>query len=117
MNDSNFGKFPLKSNAILNFENNDKYCFLWSILASLHPCDNNRPNRVSKYKQNFNELKNNGFDFTYGFICSDIHKFNELNNLSIIIFELYFYQHQNEWRHKLIPIEMSKNESDRVLDF
>ena len=33
MNGSNYVKIPLRSNAILNIENNDKYCFLWSILA------------------------------------------------------------------------------------
>ena len=46
MNGSNYVKIPLRSNAILNIENNDKYCFLWSILAYLHPCKNNHPNRV-----------------------------------------------------------------------
>ena len=45
-NCSNYVKFPLRSNAILNIENNDKYCFIWSILANLHPCNNNHPNRV-----------------------------------------------------------------------
>ena len=57
-----------------------------------------------------------GFDFSKGFRCSDIHKFNELNNLSVNIFELNFYQDQNQWKHKLIPIEISKNNSDRVID-
>ena len=27
-----------------------------------------------------------------------------------------FYQDQNQWKHKLIPIEISKNNSDRVID-
>ena len=116
MNGSNYVKIPLRSNAILNVENNDKYCFLWSILAWLHPCNNNHPNRVSNYQQYFDELNINGFDFTYGFRCSDVHKFNELNNLSVNIFELNFYQDQNQWKHKLIPIEISKNNSDRVID-
>ena len=43
-------KIPLRSNAILNFENNDKYCILWSFLANLLPCTNNHPNRVSIYR-------------------------------------------------------------------
>ena len=116
MNGSNYIKIPLRSNAILNVENNDKYCFLWSILAWLHPCNNNHPNRVSNYKQYFNELNIQDFDFTNGFRCSDVHKFNELNNLSVNIFELNFYQDQNQWKHKLIPIEISKNNSDRVID-
>ena len=50
LNGSNYVKTPLRSNAILNIENNDNYCFIWSKLASLHPCNNNHPNRVSKYK-------------------------------------------------------------------
>ena len=116
MNGSNYVKIPLRSNAILNIENNDKYCFLWSILAYLHPCNNNHPNRVSNYRQYFNELNIQGFDFTNGFKCCDSHKFNELNNLSVNIFELSFYQDQNQWKHKLIPIEISKNSSDRVIN-
>ena len=116
MNGSNYNKNPLRSHAILNVENNDKNCFLWSIIASLHPCNNNHPNRVTNYKQNFKELNIQGFDFSYGFKYSDVHKFNELNNLSVEIFELIFYQDQNKWKHKLIPIEISKNNSDRVID-
>ena len=96
MNGSNYVTIPLRSNGILNIENNDKHCFIWSILASLHPCNNNHPNRVSNYRQNFNELNIQGFDFSKGFKCSDVHKFNELNNLSVNIFELGFYQDQNQ---------------------
>ena len=116
MNGSNYIKIPLRSNAILNIENNDNYCFLWSILAYLHPCNNIHPNRVSNYRQNFDELNIQGFDFTNGFKCSDVHKSNELNSLSVNIFELNFYQDQNQWKHKLLPIENSKNNSDRVID-
>ena len=103
MNGSIYIKFPVRSNAILNIENNDKYCFIWSILTKLHPCNNSHPNRVSNYEQYFEELNIEGFDFTNGFKCSDVHKFEKLNNLSNI-FELNFYQDQKKWRHKLIPI-------------
>ena len=117
MDGSNYNEIPLRSNAILNIENIHKYCFLWSILASLHPCNNNNhPNRNSKYRQYIIELNINGFDFTNGFKCIDVHKFNELNNLSVNIFELNFYQDQNKWKHKLIPVENSKNNSDRIID-
>ena len=116
MDGSNYIKTPLRSNAILNIENNDKYCFLWFILALLHPCNNNHPNRVSNYKKYFNELNIQGFDFSRGFKCSNVHKFIELKNLSVNIFELNLYQDQNQWKHKLIPIEISKNDSDRVID-
>ena len=85
-------------------------------MASLHHCENDHPNRVSNYIQNFNELNFQSFDFTNGFKCSDVHNFNDLYNLSVNIFELNFYQDKNKWKHNLIPIEISKNESDRVVD-
>ena len=72
LNGSNYVKIPLRSNAILNIENNDKCCFLWSILPYLHPCNNNHPNRVSNYRQYFNELNIQDFDFINGFKCSDV---------------------------------------------
>ena len=106
----------MRSSAILNILNNDKYCFIWSILASLHPCENDYPNRFSNYKQYFNELNINGFDFTNGFKCSDVHKFNELNNLSANMYEINFYEDEDKRQHSLIPIKISKNESDRVVD-
>ena len=90
MNGLNYPKLNLRSNTILNFKNIDKYCFLWSILAYLHPWNNNHPNRNSNYEQYFNELNIDGFDFTNGFGCKDNYKTNELNNLSINIFELNF---------------------------
>ena len=116
LNGSFYVKIPLRSNATLNIQNNDKYCFIWSILASLHPCENTHPSRVNNYLQYFNELNFQGFDFTNGFKCSDVHKFNELNNLSVNIYELNFYQDGDKWKHNLIPIEISKNDSGKVID-
>ena len=50
MNASNYVKIPLRTNAILIIEKNDEYCFIWSIIASFHPCNINHPNRVSNRK-------------------------------------------------------------------
>ena len=91
LNGSNYVNIPLRSNAILNIKNSDRYCFIWSLLASLHPCNFNHPNRVSIYRQYFDGLNIQGFDFANGFKCSDIHKFNEVNNLSVHVFEMIFY--------------------------
>ena len=116
MNVTSYVKIPLRTNALLNVQNNDKYCFIWSILASLHPCQNNYPDRLNNYSQYFNELNFQNFDFTNGFKCSDVHRFNELNNLSVNKYELNFYQDGDKWKHNLIPIEITKNESDNVID-
>ena len=116
LNASSYVKIPLRTNAILIFQNNDKYCFIWSILASLHTCENDHPNRVLNYIQYFNKLNFQSFDLTNGFKCSDVHRFNELNFLSLNIYEINFYQDGDKWKHNLIPIEISKNESDNVFD-
>ena len=55
MDGSSYVKKPLRSSAIVNIKNSDKYCFLWSILAKLYPCENS-PDRVSKYEPYFNKL-------------------------------------------------------------
>ena len=92
LNGSSYVKAPFRSNALMNFKNNDKFCFVWPRLAKLHPCEKDHPNRDSNYKQCFDELTIDGFDFTNGFKCSDVHKFEKLNLFSINIFELNFYQ-------------------------
>ena len=38
------------------------------------------------------------------------------NNLSINIFILNFYQDANNWKQNSIPIEISENELDKVID-
>ena len=87
-------KYPLACSAILKIEEDDKYCFTWSILAGLHPCRNSHPKKVSNYGQYFNELNIEGFDFTNGFKCSDVHIFEKLNFVSKNIFESNFYPDQ-----------------------
>ena len=47
---------------LLNIQNDDKYCFIWSILAYLYPSFSN-PQRVSNYKHHFDKLNIQGFDF------------------------------------------------------
>ena len=92
LNGTSYVKIALRSSAILKIQNNDKFCFNWSILAYLHPCENSHPSGVKNYLQYFNELNIQGFDFTNGSKCSDVHKFIELNNLSVNIYGLNFYQ-------------------------
>ena len=75
MNGSIYVKLPLRSSTFLNFDKDNEYCFLWSILAILQPCKNSHPNKVTKYRQYFDQLKVRGFDFTNGFKYNDVHQF------------------------------------------
>ena len=105
LNGSSYVKIPLRSSTISSIQNDDKYCFIWSILAYLYPIADSKNGHgagVANYRQYFNDLNIEGFDFSNGFRC-DVHKFENLNKLSITIFELGFCQDQNTWKHKLIP--------------
>ena len=75
INGSNYVKVPLRSNAILIIKDDDKYCCIWSILASVHPCNNDNPKRGSNHRHYIDELSIEGFDFSNGFKCDDVHKF------------------------------------------
>ena len=116
MNAPFYVKVPFRNSAILNNVKYYKNCFLWSILASFHPCKS-PVNRVSNHRQFTTKLNNEGFDISNGFNCTNKHRFETLYRLCINIFELGFYQDQNEWRHKFLPFEISKKESDRIVDF
>ena len=48
-------EFLFRKKAIINIKNEDKKCFLWSVLAHIHPQRNN-PDRVSHYKPFANEM-------------------------------------------------------------
>ena len=109
-------KIPLRSNAILNIENNDEHCFIWSKLAQLHPREKSHPTRVKNYRQNFIELNIQGSDFSNGFKCIDVQKIEKLNNLSINLFDSNFFRGENRWEQNLIPIDVSENESDIDVD-
>ena len=107
-------KFPIRTNAVLNSQNVDTYCFLWSILANIHPIGKD-PQRVSKYKPYQNELNVSGIDFTNGMKIVDIPRFEILNpTLSINVFE---NSKEEENDYKLFPLYISKNiENRRIID-
>ena len=59
MNGSSYVKVLLRSFDSLNIESDDKYRFLWSILARFHHIPdqkNGHSTRVSKYRRYFSEL-------------------------------------------------------------
>ena len=118
LNGGNYVKLPIRSNAKLNIQNNDKYCLIWSILAHIFPSYSN-PQRVSNCKHHFDKLNIQGYNFENGFIASDVKKFEKLNNLSKNIFELKFYQTEDNnkiWKYKLVPLEIKKNNGEYEID-
>ena len=114
INGKTYVKFPIRTNAILNIQNNETYCFLWSILAFLYPVNEN-PHRVSKYIPYKNEFNIANIDFSIGMKITDTDKFENLNNeLSINVFE---YSKEEDNDYKLVPLYISKNiENRRIID-
>ena len=98
LNGSSYVKKRQRSSAILSIQNDDKYCFICSILAYLYPIADSKYGhaaRVSIYRPYLNELNIEGFDFSIGFGWNDVYKFENLKNVSMKIIELSFYQDQN----------------------
>ena len=89
---SSYTQVPIKSSAISNFGTDDTYCFVWSNLAHLHPCENTNPNRVSNNRPYFNELNNDVFDSTDGFECNYVTRFETVIIVAAKNFELPFYK-------------------------
>ena len=65
----------------------------------------------------FNEINIDGFDISHGFKGSVVYKVGKLNNLSINKFDLNFQQIENGYEHKLFLTEISKNGSNRLVDY
>jgi len=93
-----------KKKAIVNIQNrSDNMCFLWSVLAGIHPVDRERiPNRLTHYKPHLHELNTTGLSFPMS--VRDVPKFENLNpNISdsVLVFEerqlisLYLSPHRN----------------------
>ena len=68
-----------------NIQNKDEKCFLWSILALLHPVQHiNSQHRVSKYQECERELNMSGIQYPVG--VKDIEKFEYQNNISVNVY-------------------------------
>ena len=76
-----------KKKAVLNIQNNDQKCFIWSILGSLHPvAGRDNAKRVSQYVQYEKELQTDTLDFPTP--LSQIPRFEKNNKISVNVFGL-----------------------------
>ncbi|XP_033741829.1 uncharacterized protein LOC117328409 [Pecten maximus] len=80
---SSYIPLPIKlrsKHAIINVQNKDKKCFMWSVLAGLHPVKNH-PERLTKYTDHQDEL--DFTDIAFPVKITDIQKFEIRNKISI----------------------------------
>ena len=75
--------------AIVNVQNSDEKCFLWSILAALHPAEKDAA-RVTKYKLYEHEFNTSGLKFPVNPGNETmLTKFEVNNDISVNIYGLY----------------------------
>lgn len=68
---------------IVNIKNDDQKCFLWSILAALHPVSSHSE-RIAQYRDYENEL--NMKDIEYQVSLTKLEKFEKENLISVNVF-------------------------------
>ena len=74
-----------KMKSVLSIESNDGKCFLYSVLAKLHPLTGWKAKRYIKYLDYVDEIDMCGVQFPIK--LDDITKIEQANNLSISVFE------------------------------
>ena len=85
---------------MLQFLKNDEECFLWSILASLHPLQyRNNLDRDSRYQEYEHELKMAGIQYSVD--IKDIGKFEHQNKISV---NVYGYEDKNIFQLRIITV-------------
>ena len=80
-------------------------CFLWSVLAHLHPMEEHS-SRVHKYKPFQEKLNVEGITFPTQIY--HIPKFEQMNNISINVFGLE--------NGVVVPIQLSRHDSDTEIN-
>ena len=106
---SSYVKIPAEvknTKSVVNIQNKDNKCFMWSILAYLHPADTN-PQRVSKYEPFHAELSFDDIEFPVK--LQDVSKFERQNLISVNVFG---YDPEN-W---IYPLRITKAKYEKHVD-
>ena len=97
------------SKAVINIQNDDDKCFLWSVLAHLYEANYSRDG-VKHYEQHESEFNMNGI--AYSVAVKDVSKFEKQNDISVNVFgyeegyyPLYISRNQQENHVNLLLIE------------
>ena len=95
--------------AIVNVQNTDNKCFMWSILTALYPPRDN-VTRVMKYRDHVGKLNCDMLEFPVKHTSSKISQFEDVNNVSINIYKY-------DPKYKAAPVQISEKQSrDKVID-
>ena len=95
--------------AVVNVQNTDNKCFMWSILAALYTPVKDAQ-RVMKYREHVGKINCDMLEFPVKHTSSKIKQFEDVNNVSI---NIYRY----DPKYKAAPLRISEKQSrDKVVD-
>lgn len=97
-----------KKEAVVNVQNKDDRCFIWSILAALHPVKKN-PQRLTNYKEYADELVLGGLRFPVD-LKRDLTTFEDQNDISI---NIYFHEKHEDEDCLIVPGRISEKRAQR----
>ena len=96
---SSYIKLPFKTNAVINVQNEDDKCFLWTIISCLHPTEDiTHSYRLTHYKPYEKDYKIDNYPVTIKMIP----KIEKDNKIKINVFEL---------------IQLPKTKGDNIKDY
>ena len=100
--------FIMRKKAIINMENKDDKCFLWSVLRYLHPVQKNA-SRINDLREHESDLNFKGISFPVK--LEDIQKFENQNSdlPGINVFSI------ND-NNKIYPLRLSKKDTKKTID-
>lgn len=99
--------------AVINVKNKDQKCFLWSVLACLHPVKNHaeRIYHYKKYEHEFDDALK-GIEFPVS--LDDIKKFEKRSGISINVYSYTF--NSNKKKYNVYPLLVTDDEKIRHVD-
>ena len=96
--------------SIVNIKNEDQACFMWSVLASLHPADHHAE-RIIHYQPFKDELNLTGIEFPL--TIDQIPKFERLNpDISVTVLGIDIPENEEKDSSKLFPLRVPDKQQD-----
>ena len=99
-------KFIQDKRAVVNVENSDEYCFLWSVMAALCPADEHLE-RTTSYPDFDTILKYDQIQFPIS--LGDVPKFDKMNELRINVYGIE--EDKKSKKGEIVPLYLSKEKS------
>lgn len=100
--------------AIINVQNYDQKCFIWSIIAALFPVDVHPERVLNYYRHNYNDILNLD-NISFPTPLSDLITFEKNNNVSINVYGLEYCQKTKDYE-VVGPLHYTKHKKSQHIN-